>query len=143
MQSTTNAFGATLSVNIQQFRPLGGVFPISALFSIVTASPGVQVQGGNIVITSNQPATLVFQLVTPGFVFVGATFDSSNAGTDVGSTEFPSIRIDRTSAGNSLTVTDSNIAQDVNKAYDYVLLVQNSATGEIGIIDPAIITEPI
>ena len=143
MQNTGYSYGATVSVNITQFRPLGSVFPVSATFGIAAGSPGVTLTPGNsIVVAGSQPATLVFQLATPGFVFVGATFDSPAAGTDVGSTEFPSVTIDRTRQGNTLTVTDANTTQDAGKGYSYVLLVQNTVTGEIGIIDPMIISDP-
>lgn len=142
-QSTGTPYGATVSITINQFRALGSIFPISAGYSLVQASPGVALTPSNtLVVASNQAATLVFQLSSPGYVFVGATFDSDAPGTDVGTTEFPTVTINRSSAGNSLTINDANVSQDSGVAYSYILLVQNTVTGAIGIIDPLIINDP-
>lgn len=137
----TPSISVTLAVTVAQFRPLGGVFPITATYAIVSASPGVTVTGADITIQSSQPATVAFQLTDPAYVFVGATFDADVSGTQVGTTEFPLITINRTSLGNTLTVADANVAKDAGTAYNYILLVQNTATGEIGIIDPMIVSD--
>ncbi len=133
---------ATLSVTINQFRPLGGVFPISYTMSLVQASSGITASGADITITSSQPANLTFQIATAGYIFVGATVDADTAGTDVGSCEFPDVSITRAASGSSLTLDDANLSNDQGTIYNYILLVQNTATGEIGIIDPNIIAEP-
>jgi hypothetical protein len=132
-----------LTVNITQFRVLGGVFPISATYTATSSSPNVRVINGNIIVKGRDPASFVFQLPQPGYVFVGATFVAPGTAGDVGVTEFPMIVIDRTSKGNSLTITDANVAQNVDKVFSYILLVQNTLTGEIGLIDPAIVSEPL
>lgn len=142
IKNATPPLKATLAVTIKQFRPLGGVFPISYSMGIIEASPGITVNDANIIIPGEQPTVITFKLTTPGFVFVGASFDADVDGTDVGSDEFPSITIDRSAAGSSLTINDANLAQDVGVAYSYILLVQNASSGEIGIIDPMIIAEP-
>jgi hypothetical protein len=39
-------------------------------------------------------------------------------------------------------VVDANKPQNLGREYSYVLLVQNVATAEIGIIDPGMVNEP-
>jgi hypothetical protein len=142
METQASPVSVTLAVSVTQFRPLGGVFPVSATYKVVSASPDVKVIGGSVIVKGTQPATLVFQLADKNYVFVGATFNASAAAPDVGTTEFPSVTIDRTPTGNKLTVIDANDPQNLGKAYSYVLLVQNTQTAEIGLIDPMIINEP-
>jgi hypothetical protein len=141
METQPSPLGLTLAVTVTQFRPIGGIFPISATYKVVSASPGVSVFGATIVIKGSQPAKLVFQLTDKNHVFVGATFDATGATPDVGTTEFPSIVIDRTATGNTLTIIDANDPQNIGKAYSYVLLVQSALTAEIGLIDPNIIND--
>lgn len=141
METQSSPVSVTLAVSVNQFRALGGVFPISATYKVVSASPNVKVIGGTIIVKGTQPATLVFQLTDTNYVFVGASFDASAAGPDVGTTEFPSVTIDRTPAGNKLTIIDANDPQNIGKAYSYVLLVQSALTAEIGLIDPNIIND--
>lgn len=132
-----------LTVNITQFRTLGGVFPTSATYTVSSTSPKVKVIGGNILIKGSDPTELVFQLPVPDYVFVGATFVAAGKAGDVGITEFPKIVIDRTPKGNSLTITDVNAPENLDKPYNYILLLQNTRTGDIGLIDPIIINEPL
>lgn len=141
MSLDANPALVTLIVNITQFRALGGVFPISATYTATSTSPNVKVIGGNIIIKNRERTILVFQLPVSDYVFVGATFDAPEARVDVGITEFPQIAIDRTTKGNSLTITDVNDPANANKAYSYVLLVQSTKTGEIGLIDPMIVND--
>jgi len=133
---------ATINVTINQFRPLGGVFPISAVMELAAPQDGIKPLDGSIVVKSGQPATLVFQLTNPAYVFAGVAFDTSIAEVDVGTTEFPRVVIDRDPKRNRLSVIDANLSEDSGKTYNYILLVQNTATGEIGIIDPPITNEP-
>lgn len=146
MQSTSNMITATINVTITQFRPVGGVFPISTVMALAEPTPGVTIRDGTIVVKCTDPVTLVFRLGTANYVFVGAAFDANTAGADVGALEFPTITINRSPGANqpanSLSVVDANLKRSQNKGYSYVLLVQNVATAEIGIIDPMIINEP-
>jgi hypothetical protein len=141
METQTSPATVILAVSVNQFRALGGVFPISATYKVVSSPPNVKIIGGNVIVKSDQPATLIFQLTDKNYVFVGATFNANGTTPDVGPTEFPSVTIDRSAAGNKLTIIDANDPQNRGKAYSYVLLVQNTATAEIGLIDPQIINE--
>lgn len=137
---------AIINVAVTQFRPLGGVFPISSVFTQSQPVPGIAVSNGNITVTIPGPVTLIFQLSDPVYVFVGAAFDNEAPDADVGAFEFPMVTITRSPAGNlppnSISVVDANLQQNLNTNYSYVLLVQNTVTGEIGIIDPNIVGEP-
>ncbi len=142
METQTSPVTVTLAVSVNQFRALGGVFPISATYKVLSASPDIRVIGGSVIVKGSQPAVIVFQLTDKNYVFVGATFDATAATPDVGTSEFPSVTIDRTPAGNKLTIVDANVPENLGKTYSYVLLVQNTQTAEIGLIDPNIINEP-
>jgi len=130
-----------LAVDITQFRALGSVFPIGATYTVSSTSPDVKSVGGNIIIKSRRPTTLIFSFAQPQYVFVGASFNTSESRVDVGRTEFPRLAIDRSEKGNSLTVVDANDPANAGKIFSYILLVQSTTTGEIGLIDPQIIND--
>ena len=137
---------ATINVTITQFRPLGGVFPISNIMALAEPTPGVKIRDGNIVVRSDKPATLIFKLTSNDYIFNGIAFNASSAAVDVGALEFPVITINRSATSklpaNCLAVVDANNPVNRGKEYSYVLLVQSVATAEIGLIDPGMVNEP-
>src|SRR5688500_6618248 len=103
---------ATINVTITQFRPLGGVFPISNVMTLAEPNPYVTIRDGNIVVKSRDPATLIFRLTSVAFLFAGVSFDANSPKTDVGALEFPTVTINRSPRNglpsNCLAVVDAN-----------------------------------
>jgi len=141
MPPGNNPIVVNISVTITQFRTLGGVFPTSATYDAPSPPPGVKVIGGNILIKSTAPTKLVFQLPSETHVFVGACFASPTEPGNVGLTEYPSVLIERNPKVNTLTITDLNLQENMGIPFNYVLFVQHTETGDIGMIDPIIINE--
>jgi len=133
---------AILNVTIDQFRPIGGVFPITATVKLASPVPGISVVNGDVIVKTNTPVNLLYQIASPDHIFIGAAFDANTPDVDVGTDEFPLVTINRNAnvktPSSSLCVYDANLPEDRNKNYSYVLLVQATTTGEIGVIDPII-----
>ena len=133
---------ATITLKIDQYRPLGSVFPICATMTM-PKTPGITLSGENIIITDSGPAQLTFRILNSKHVLLGIAFAGTgrrSGKTDLGQGEFPTVTITRSlKTGSTLTVLN----QDKNdKHYDYLILVQSAADGSIGIIDPGIQYEP-
>jgi hypothetical protein len=140
MQSP-NQPNATVNVSIQQFRPLGGIFPITATFQLDPSTPPVfELSGKSIIVRTMTPTSITFQLADSNYVLLGVAFEADGTATpSSGRAQFPQITIQRTQKGSSLQVQDQGTTPT---PYSYLLLVQQIATGEIGVIDPSIENEP-
>jgi len=134
------------TITINKFRPMGVGFPISASMIPDAANPKcITIHNEDITIRGKDPVKLIFDLPNPsydqGFVLLGIGWAANSGTTTVGMHTFPTVTIDRLPTGSVMTVADH--PQDVGiQRYDYVMLVQNIGTGEIGIIDPSMINDP-
>lgn len=152
-------YTATILITIDQFVPMNGVVAQSP--SIVaqlspprdtsaSQPPGGSVFAGNgesIVVTL--PPTyvgsvlLTYQLPNPAYTLIGIAFRPTPTpkGTDVGRQEFRTVNIQRDPFGSQMTVTDASLRALSGIDFNYVILVQEVASGNIGLIDPDIETD--
>jgi hypothetical protein len=78
-------------------------------------------------------------LSDPRYVLLGAAFKNPNGG--VGQEEFRDVGIERDPYGSEMVITDACIHECNNVTYDYVILVQEVSTANIGLIDPDVETQ--
>lgn len=147
MTSTTPAplYAATVNLAVMVFNPIGSPFPIQAQIDPPVPIPPTpnnifSGDGDTIVVTLPNGVSgsvqLNYTLSDPKYVLLGIAFAPALGG--VGRTEFPSIQIARTIKGSSMSVTDT-CQTDFNEInFNYIILVQEVATGSIGVIDPEI-----
>lgn len=150
-------FTATVLLKIKKFHPMSGVYGKGKYISAVinppqdTSPPPPLVppvfSGDGQSITISIPATywggvaLTFQLPDPKYVLLGVAF-KSNEGS-VSQTEFPALSTSRDANGSQMTMLDSCDTTQDEVFLDYLILVQQVSTGNIGAIDPEIETEVI
>lgn len=82
---------------------------------------------------------LIYQLPDENYTLLGLAFDPVDGG--VGQQEFPEYIVDRDPTGSQITVTDALWSGGNGVSYRYGIIVQQTASGLIGIIDPYIDTE--
>jgi hypothetical protein len=98
--------------------------------------------GDNIVVTvpKTDPGTVVLNFKLPDsagqYTLLGLAFLPSPEG--VGINEFPSISLSRSEGTSLLAVTDDYLKSDDDITFDYLILIQDTTTGDIGAIDPKI-----
>ena len=150
-------YTATVQITINQFAPISGQGPnIAATLappnntSPTPPPPGppvFSVNGDLITICVAQSyvgaVQLTFQLPDPNYVLLGIAVDPTGtpSGTSVGRQQFRTITVNRDPTGSQLTVTDACLGDFNTIDFEYVILVQQVATGAIGIIDPGIDNE--
>ncbi len=146
-------YTATTEITIQSFTPLSG--PIgkapcidATLSPPINTSPqppnqGIPVftgDGESIRVTIPQGYTgstqLTYQLFDSRYVLLGLAFETPDAGR----TEFSALAINRDTTSSQIIVTDDCDPACAGIQYNYVILVQEVATGAIGAIDPDIET---
>lgn len=137
---------ASFTITINTFRPMGGVFPISASIVPALENPEcVKIAGKNITVCSKAAVELIFNLPNPppdpGYVLLGVAFAANAGDITVGMHTFPKIVLKRLPTSSSMTVTDQPQEEGLQH-YGYVILVQCIASGEIGMIDPEIKNQP-
>lgn len=149
-------YTATTQITIVEFKPMSGVIADSPCIA-ATISPPVNTSpqppnqtvpvfsgdGESITITVPKGYTgstqLTYQLFDSRYVLLGLAFQGPNGGA--GRTEFSSIAIERDTTSTQITVTDACVPALAGIDFNYVILVQEAATGFIGIIDPDIETD--
>jgi hypothetical protein len=133
---------ATITITINEYRPLGSVFPICAKMTM-PKTHGINFDGESIIVNEQAPTELTFKIPSNKYVLLGISFAANQrkkGRTNLGQGEFPKISITRSfKTGSSLTVLDEN---ETTIPFNYVLLVQSASDGSIGVIDPTIRYEP-
>ncbi len=87
------------------------------------------------------PVQLNYLLNDPKYQILGLAFEPVGAG-QVGQREFRTVALNRTEISSVMTVTDTLTPADANVTFTYGILVQEVATGYIGLIDPQIHDQP-
>lgn len=137
---------ATLAVTVNAFYPIGAIYPISYQLALASGDPkSFNYANGKLTITVpvGTEVQINYQLNDPRYVLLGIAFNPNGAGPGAGRQEFPEVILNRTTNGSSMSVTDESLASLQGVDYSYVILVQEVATGCIGIIDPDIENDPI
>lgn len=134
---------ATITVTIDAFFPIGSIYPISSTLALTAGNPQVfNLSDDTLTITvaPSTPVVINYVLNSNAYVLLGIALNPH--GNGAGRQEFPSVTLNRTTTSSQMAVTDLSLpaAQGIN--YAYVILVQEVATGNIGIIDPDIENEP-
>ena len=147
-------YTATVLLSVEKFVPMIGIFgqgpSIVATISPprdTSAQPApVPVFSGDgefIVITVPKgyqgSVQLTYQLPDARYVLLGCAFKGPNGG--VGRLEFRDVMVQRDIYGSQLIVTDACMHVCNGIEFTYVILVQEVATGNIGLIDPGIENE--
>jgi hypothetical protein len=150
-----------LTVTVTQFRSLGAITELQATLTGWTGfhtPPGVPMPqppptltmtGDNVTICSEYPVRLIYNQPDPRYILVGIAW-KANVSNSVGEVTFPEVLVRRNCnipdpykpdapGGSCLIIADN--AQDPGN-YDYVLLIQEVSTGEIGFYDPGITNRP-
>jgi hypothetical protein len=89
-------------------------------------------------------AQVTYQLASRKYVMLGIAFvPTGGSGNEVGQNEFPLVSMNRDDESSEMTITDMcEIRPEQTNCYVYGILIQEVATGDIGIFDPAIRHEP-
>jgi hypothetical protein len=153
-QTETVRYTALVDLTIEQFVPMNGVWGDSPCIA-ATISPPKDISpppypavpvfsGDGETIKINVPegydgdVRLIYRLADPRYLLLGAAFKNPDGG--VGRMQFRRIGLEHTCSGSEMSVIDTCQPQwnDVN--FTYVILVQEVATANIGLIDPGIQT---
>jgi len=144
MQTKSSQPTATITVTIDAFFPIGSIYPINSTLALTAGDPQVfNLSGDTLTITvpSGTPVIINYVLNDSRYVLLGIAFNPNGAGA--GRKEFPQVALTRTLSNSTMSVTDASLAAFQGVHYTYVILVQEVATGSIGIIDPDIENDPV
>ncbi len=153
---------AVIDLAITQFRSLGSITPLEAEVAndpVFLLPDGSQATGssiavdkkdGSIHVLSDCPVRLIFNIVGQPYVLVGVAWATSEIPRGTGTSTFPEVLMlrdkyipvpfaDAQLGGSSLTIID--IATDPG-FYDYLLMIQDDDTSEVGFFDPGMDNDP-
>lgn len=147
-------YTATVAIAVNQFVPMNGVIGQSPSIDATISPPrdtspdaptGVFSGDGETIVVSlpkgyEGSVQLTFQLPNPSYVLLGVAFfpTPTPKGMSVGQREFRTVVINRDPSGSQMTVTDSCLKALGGINFEYVILVQDVASGGVGLIDPDI-----
>jgi hypothetical protein len=149
---------AIFEIDVLKFRPIGSLTTTTIKMTLVGAAPIAGEEGvglpsgvfliGNYMIRTKPfknnaddptPAMQVkFRVKTPGYLLQGIAFSNRtnpDPSNNLGQKNFTEISIAPENGSRVLTVTNAR-AIGARQSYDYLILIQEVATGGIGIIDP-------
>jgi hypothetical protein len=147
--SETTIYSATINITDIVFTPMSGnvgATPCTGAILTLAVPPGQPTgiftgDGKSIVVTvpNDNPGTVVlnFTLDVPQYTLLGLAFKPSSD-DGVGINEFPTISLSRSEGTSLMAVTDDYLKTDDDITFDYLILVQDTTTGNIGAIDPRI-----
>jgi hypothetical protein len=136
---------ALLNITIAAFYPIGAIYPLGYTLALTGGDPGKFSFANNkltVRVAAGTPVQIQYQLNDPAYVLVGIAFKPVGA-PGAGRLEFPVVTATRTPTSSTLVVQDANLANYQGIDFSYVIVVQQVATGFIGIIDPDIENDPV
>ena len=144
-------YTATINITNIVFTPMSGTVgatPCTEATLTLQPQPPEQPEGiftGDgecIVVTvpNDNPGTVVLNFTLDDsagqYTLLGLAFLPSDDG--VGINEFPTISLSRSEGKSIMAVTDDYLKTDDDITFNYLILIQHTATGNIGAIDPKI-----
>ena len=149
--SETPTYSATINITKIVFTPMSGNVGSTpcteatlTLMPLPTGEPtGIFTGDGEYIVVTvpeSNPGTVVLNFTLDDsagqYTLLGLAFLASDDG--VGINEFPTISLSRSEGKSLLAVTDDYLKTDDDITFDYLILIQHTATGNIGAIDPKI-----
>ena len=136
---------ATINVTIGAFYPIGAIYPLGYTLALAGGDPTVFSFQNNkltIRVPVGTPVQIQYQLNDPAYVLIGIAFKPCGS-AGAGRLEFPVVTATRNPLSSTLVVQDASLASYQGTDFSYVIVVQQVATGFIGIIDPDIENDPV
>jgi hypothetical protein len=144
-------YTATVLVQITTFNPIGSGNIVATLSPPTDTSPGAPTgvfsgSGEQLIVVTPQGYTggvqVTFQLPDPNYVLVGITARPNQSSSGAARLEFCTITVNRSPDSSQLTVTDACLPQFYNVDFEYLLVVQQLSSNQLGTIDPDEENEP-
>ena len=144
-----DTYTATILISGIQFVPMSGNVQSTPCTEADLAlqpppksqSPGIFTMEGEVILVSvpegfSGQVVLNFTLPDARYTLLGLAFLPSADG--VGIDEFPAVSLSRNEGASNLAVTDDYLKADDDILFDFLILVQDVSSGDIGAIDPMI-----